>query len=168
MSDQHLGANYSATQTSADVLAGKGHSLRSQSRDKDGNEYLYVKASAAISQYDIVTIFGAGEAKPFSSAAVAGGAQAPLGYGNAADASIGAGEYGWVRVRGTGAVKVAASSTGTISGQLYACASANRGKVQTTASGGVKLTTLFAAATATTSTTASTVAVVFGYMMTSA
>jgi hypothetical protein len=70
--------------------------------------------------------------------------------------------------KGRAAVKVCASSTGTISGQLYACASANAGLVQTTASGGVKLTTLFAAATATTSTTASTVPVVFGDILTSA
>lgn len=168
MSDQHLGASYAAVISSAERTQGKGHSLRARSVDAAGNEWLYVKASAAISKYDIVTVYASGTAQPFSSAAVAGGQNAPLGYGNAYGADIPADSFGWVMTQGVGGVKVCASSTGTISGQLYACASANAGKVQTTASGGVKLTTLFAKSTATTSTTASVVPVVFGRMLTSA
>ena len=81
-----------------------------------------------------------------------------------ASSSLAADSFGWAMIKGKGAVKVCASSTGTISGQLYACASANAGLVQTTASGGIKLGQLYAAATATTSTTASTVPVIFGYI----
>lgn len=163
-----LGVNPSDTFTSAQTLLGKSHRLGSRYTDKDGNDWMFVLAGAAIPQYNVVTVLASATATPFSSAGVAGGAGAPKAYGIAASASIASGSYGWVMTRGKAAVKVCASSTGTISGQLYACASANAGLVQTTASGGVKLTTLFAAATATTSTTASTVPVVFGNILTSA
>ena len=168
MPTQHLGADYGEVLTSAQVNEGKGHGLKNRSIDDKGNEWLYVKAGAAIEQYAVVTIFASGTAVPFSSAAVAGGVNAAGGYGIAASASIPSDGYGWVMIKGTAAVKVCASSTGTISGQLYACVSANAGRVQTTASGGTKLTTLFAKSTATTSTVASAVPVVFGYIMTSA
>lgn len=169
MSYSILGATFSKVLTSAEqVTQGKGHKLGTRATDRNGYEWMYIKASAAIPQYAIVTIFAGGTAEPFSSAAVAGGQNAARAYGIAASASIAADSFGWAMISGEAAVKVCASSTGTISGQLYACASANKGLVQTTASGGVKLTTLFAKSTATTSTTASTVPVVFGRMLTSA
>jgi hypothetical protein len=154
--------------TADNITTGKGAAPLNSFTDHNGFEWVRVVAGAAIPQYNVVTIRASGTATPFSSAAVAGGVAAAYKYGIAASASIASGSYGWVMTKGRAAVKVCASSTGTISGQLYACASANAGLVQTTASGGVKLTTLFAAATATTSTTASTVPVVFGDIITSA
>lgn len=154
--------------TAENVAGGKGAAPLASFTDHNGFEWKRVVAGAAIPQYAVTIVRASGTATPFSSANVAGGNGAPLAYGIAASASIASGSYGWVMTKGRAAVKVCASSTGTISGQLYACASANAGLVQTTASGGVKLTTLFAAATATTSTTASTVPVVFGDILTSA
>ena len=164
-----IGFNPAEVLTTADnTVSGKGAKAGQRYTDFNGNEWIRVHAAAAIPQYAVTIVRSSGTANPFSSAHVAGGNGAPLAYGIAASASIASGSLGWVMTRGRAAVKVCASSTGTISGQLYACASANAGLVQTTASGGVKLTTLFAAATATTSTTASTVAVVFGNILTSA
>jgi hypothetical protein len=164
-----IGFNPAEVLTSAEnVTTGKGAAPLNSTVDQNGFEWVRVIAGAAIPQYNVVTVRASGTATPFSSAAVAGGVAAAFKYGIAASASIASGSYGWVMTKGRAAVKVCASSTGTISGQLYACASANAGLVQTTASGGVKLTTLFAAATATTSTTASTVPVVFGDIITSA
>jgi hypothetical protein len=164
-----IGFNPAETLTSAQqVTSGKGFGLGDRATDHNGNDWIYVQASAAIPQYNVAVVFASATARTFSSANVAGGTGGPMHYGIAASASIAADSYGWVMIKGKAAVKVCASSTGTISGQLYACASANAGLVQTTASGGVKLTTLFAAATATTSTTASTVPVVFGHILTSA
>jgi hypothetical protein len=162
-----IGFNPAEVLTTADNIT-KGASPLNSFTDQNGFEWVRVIAGAAIPQYNVVTVRASGTATPFSSAAVAGGVAAAYTYGIAASASIASGSYGWVMTKGRAAVKVCASSTGTISGQLYACASANAGLVQTTASGGVKLTTLFAAATATTSTTASTVGVVFGDILTSA
>jgi hypothetical protein len=164
-----IGFNPAEVLTSAEnVITGKGAKPLETLTDHNRFEWVRVIAGAAIPQYNVVTVRASGTATPFSSAAVAGGIGAALRYGIAASASIASGSLGWVMTRGRAAVKVCASSTGTISGQLFACASANAGLVQTTASGGVKLTTLFAAATATTSTTASTVSVVFGDIITSA
>jgi hypothetical protein len=164
-----IGMNPAEVLTSADnVITGKGAKPLQRFTDANGNQWVRCKAAAAIPQYAVTIVRSEGTATPFASANVAGGNGAPLHYGIAASASIASGSLGWVMTKGRAAVKVCASSTGTISGQLYACASANAGLVQTTASGGVKLTTLFAAATATTSTTASTVAVVFGDILTSA
>lgn len=154
--------------STANSNEGKGFAVGATYVDKDGFEWMRVLAGAAIPQYAVVTVRASATATPFSSAAVGGGVAAARAYGIAASASIASGNFGWVMTKGRAAVKVCASSTGTISGQLYACASANAGLVQVTASGGVKLTTLFAAATATTSTTASTVPVVFGNILTSA
>jgi hypothetical protein len=149
-----------ALSATANSTEGRGFTLGQRHTDAQGFEWIYVLAGAAIPQYAVVTVRSSATATPFASNGVAGGGNAPLAYGIAASASIGSGSYGWVMTRGRAAVKVCASSTGTISGQLYACASANAGLVQTTASGGVKLTTLFAAA--------STVSVVFGNILTSA
>lgn len=154
--------------STANEVEGKGFAQLQRFTDRNGFEWMRVKAGAAIPQYNVVTVYASGTAVPFSSAAVLGTTVAPLSYGISASASIASGNFGWVMTRGRAKLKVAASSTGTLSGQLYACPSANAGLVSVTASGNIKLTTLYCAATATTSTTASTFDVVFTNIMTSA
>lgn len=161
-----VGFNPSETLTSAERLAsGKGWAAGSIARDQLGYEWLFVQASAAIPQYQVIRVLAsANQAAPFTSAGVSGTAGAVKCYAISASASIASGSYGWVMAKGTAAVKCPASATGTYvpTGQLYACASAQPGLVSSTAT-----TTHFAligltvAATATTSTTASTIPVVF-------
>ena len=162
-----VGVDTSLTLTSAELTQGKGYSIGNRFTDYQGNEWVYVIAGGSIPQYQVVTIFASCTAVNFSSAAVIGTTVAPLAYGISASASIASGSYGWIMTRGKSKVRVAASSTGTLSGQLYAEPSANAGLVAITASGNILLKSLYCIATATTSTTASAVPVVFRDIYTS-
>jgi len=174
-----IGFDPSQTYTSAERLAtGKGWAPGSVTTDRLGNEWLFVQASAAIPQYQVIRVLAsANQAAPFTSAGVAGTAGAVKAYAVSASASIASGSYGWVMTKcrnaGSAAVKVSASATGTYvpTAGLLACASAQPGLVSQTAT-----TTHFAlvgvtvSTTATVSTTGSTVPVIFyhGIKMTSA
>lgn len=74
--------------------------------DDNGNEYTYVKAGAAIAQYDAVRF--AGSAAGFDDVRPTAAAnQLPLG---AAQVAIASGSYGWVLTRGVATVKVVAAT----------------------------------------------------------
>ena len=155
------------TLTSADRLAsGKGWAPGNIAVDQNGNEWIFVQASAALPQNNLVRVLAsANQAAPFTSAGVNGTAGAVKCYAVSASASIASGSYGWVmtKCRNTGdaKLKVSASATGTYvpTAALFACASAQPGLVSSTSTtthfllGGIVV-----AATATTSTTASTAA----------
>lgn len=167
------GFDPSDTITSANrVVSGKGFSIGTTLRDHKGQEWVYVQAGSAIPQYNVVRILASGTAAPFTSAGLGGTAGGIRTHGISASASIAADSYGWIMTKGQAAIKVSASSTGTIvpTALLYAALSAQPGLCQTTASSGFALVGVNVVATATTSTTASTVAVAFwsGIEMTSA
>ena len=168
------GTDFAQTLTSAERLAsGKGWAPGTVVRDRSGNEWIFVQAGPAVPQNNLIRVLAsAHQAAPFTSAGAGGTAGAVKCYAISASASIAAGSYGWVMTKGTAAVKVSASATGTYgpAAGLHACSSAQPGLVSQSAS-----TTHFAlvgvtvATTATTSTTGSAVPIVFynGIRMTS-
>jgi hypothetical protein len=148
------GVNPSETLTSAERIAsGKGWAPGDIARDHAGNEWLYVQSGVAIPQNVIVRVLAsANQAVPFASAGVNGTAGAVKCYAVSASASIALGSYGWVMTKGTSAVLVSSSATGTYvpTAQIYALASAATvGRVSQTAT-----TTHFALIGATVATTA--------------
>lgn len=162
-----IGMDPSVTLTSAERLTtGKGWAPGSIARDRLGNEWIFVQASAALPQNKLVRVLAsAHQAAAFTSAGVAGTAGAVKCYAISASASIASGSYGWVMTKGQAGITVSASATGTYSpgAQLYALASAAvAGTVSSTAT-----TTHFAAigltvgATSTASTIAVAVPVLF-------
>lgn len=163
-----IGVNTADTFTSAQLVEGKAFGVGDRHIDHDGFEWIFVLAGGAIPQSQVVTVLASCTAVNFSSAAVIGTTQAPFCYGISASASIASGSYGWIMTRGRAKARVIASSTGTLSGQLYAAPSAaGSGLVTVTASGSILLKGLYIIATATTSTTASAVPVVFRNIETS-
>lgn len=174
-----IGFDPSSTYTSAERLAtGKGWAPGNVAEDRNGNEWIFVQASAAIPQNQLVRVLAsANQAAPFTSAGVAGTAGAVKCYAVSASASIASGSYGWVmtkcRAAGGAALKVSASATGTYvpTTALLACASGQPGLVSLTATTThFSLVGVTVSTTATVSGTGSTVPVVFfhGIRMTSA
>jgi hypothetical protein len=160
------GFNPAETHTSAErIRSGKAWALGNVVRDHNYNEWMYVQASAATSQYAIVAVKATGHlVNPFASAEVGGTAGAIKALAVAASASIAADSYGWVMTKGRAAVKCIASGTGTFvpTAAIYAAATAGNGLVTQTASAAARaLSGMTVAATATTSTVASTIPVVF-------
>lgn len=76
--------------------------LGTKAFDANGNEYTYIKAGAAIAQYDAVRFNGSAagydDVRPTSAAG-----QVVIG---AAQVALASGEYGWILSRGVGTVKV--------------------------------------------------------------
>jgi hypothetical protein len=169
-----IGFDPANTLTSAERLSsGKGWAPGSIARDRNGNEWMFVQAGAAVPQNTVVRVLAsAHQAVVFSSAGIGGTAGAIKAYAVAASASIASGSYGWVMTKGTAAVKCIASGTGTYvpTAAIYAAGTGGTGLVTSTASSSFALVGMSVAATATTSTTASTIPVVFydGIQMTSA
>lgn len=164
-----IGFDPSSPLTSAENIAsGKGWGLGDLATDRNGNEWVFVQAGVAIPQNNVVRVLASGTAAPWTSAGQLGTAGGIKCNAISASASIALDSYGWVmtkcRKAGDAAVKVIASSTGTIAptSRLYAAASANAGLVTVTASTvNFALIGLRIVATATTSTTGSAVPVVF-------
>lgn len=165
MSGIQIGFDPSDTITSANrIVTGKGFSIGTTVVDHRGYEWIYVQAGAAIPQNNLVRVLASGTASPWTSAGAAGTAGGVLCNAISASASIAADSYGWLMTKGRAAIKVIASSTGTIAptSRLFAAASANPGLVTVTASTTeVQLVGLRIIATATTSGTGSAVPVVF-------
>jgi hypothetical protein len=82
------------------------NAIGTKSFDENGNEYTYVKAGAAIAQYDAVRFAGSAlgydDVRPTSAAG-----QVCIG---AAQIAIASGSYGWILSRGVGTVKVVVST----------------------------------------------------------
>jgi hypothetical protein len=82
------------------------HPIGTEARDKDGNVYTYIKAGAAIAQYDAVRFAGSAlgwdDVRPTSAAG-----QCVIG---AAQAAIASASYGWILTRGIATVKVVNST----------------------------------------------------------
>ena len=104
MSNIHLGFTAS---TSADPTHGLGDRITTP----DGKEYLYVKATATIAQYDVVTF------DETYSTVVAGVSTANDARGDrigVAPAAITSGEYGWLQVFGVATMNVKASCAANV------------------------------------------------------
>lgn len=106
-----IGAQPTATIVSADITAGKGHKLGSRYRDHNGSEFVFVKASAAITQYDAVTYDETFQTvvAPVSTSNDAGGDK--VGVAGVAFAS---GEYGWLQIYGPAVVNALASCAANV------------------------------------------------------
>lgn len=105
-----IGANITTDLLPADITAGKGHALGSRYRTPTA-EYVFVKASSAIAQYDVVTY------DETSNTTVA-----PLGTANdargdrvgVAPVAIASGSYGWLQIWGVTTMNVLASCAANV------------------------------------------------------
>jgi hypothetical protein len=100
-----IGAQTTATMTPTVYLQGKGFSVGDSGEDSSGNEWVFVQAGAAITQYSVVAVDSTYAANPLSNA----NASAPVMVGVAAVA-FASGEYGWVQQRGSCTIQVLAST----------------------------------------------------------
>jgi hypothetical protein len=87
-----LGVNLTDTPTTNDT----GHKLGERAQAQDGQEYVYVQASAAITQYDFVGIDEDFAAAPLTKAMADDGWE--IGVAQVAFASA---DYGWVATKGS-------------------------------------------------------------------
>lgn len=104
-----VGANISNTITS--LTGGKGAALGDRYRDVTGKEYVFVKASAAISQYDVVTYDETYNTTvaPLSTSNDAKGDKvgvAPVAFASA--------DYGWLQIYGVCTMNVLASCAANV------------------------------------------------------
>lgn len=106
-----IGALPTATLASADITAGKGHKLGSRYTDHNSNEFVFVKASAAIAQYDAVTYDETYQTvvAPVSTSNDAGGDKVGV-----APVAFASGEYGWLQIYGAGTVNALASCAANV------------------------------------------------------
>ena len=105
-----VGASLTNPATAAVFLAsGKGFGLGDRYVDSFGNEWIFVTASAAIAQYDVVTLTSAFAASGISTSNDARGNL--LGVAPAAFAS---GDYGFVQTKGACTMNVKASCAANV------------------------------------------------------
>ena len=105
-----VGANTADTYTSTQLTTGgKGFGLGDRYVDASGNEWLFVQASAAIAQYDVVFSSSAYAATTLSTSNDARGNL--VGVAAVAFAS---GDYGWVQVKGPTTMNVLASCAANV------------------------------------------------------
>lgn len=99
------------SQTYASLTNGRGFGLGDRGSDKDGKVYTYVKASAAIAQYDVVTFDESYNtvAAPVSTSNDARGDK--IGVAGVAFAS---GDYGWLQIYGPCTMNVKASCAANV------------------------------------------------------
>jgi len=100
-----IGANYATTITAASLASsGKAFGLGDRSTDQDGKDWVFVQASGAIAQYDVVFLSAAYAASSLSTSNDARGnlvAVAPIAFADT--------EYGWVQIKGPCTMNVKAS-----------------------------------------------------------
>ena len=102
-----IGGPSTYTLTSAELTQGKSFGLGDKATAKNGAEYRYVQAGAAITQYDTVWVDETFVAKPITKALA--GTTGQVGSAQVAFASA---SYGWVAVAGEAlTLRVAASAS---------------------------------------------------------
>lgn len=107
----HTGINPSLTFSAAQILEGRGHSLGARGTDKDGKEYVFVTASAAIAQYDVVTF---DETYNTTVAPLSTSNDARGDLVGVAPVAIASGEYGWLQTKGPCTMNVLASCAANV------------------------------------------------------
>lgn len=113
-----FGADPTTTMTATELLQGKGFTIGDTFTDKSGNEWMFVLAGSAITQYDCVRVTTAFVA---DSITISNGA-VPSVPAFATGAGIASGSYGWVLTRGSTSIRVAASCLPNV--PLYTTATA--------------------------------------------
>lgn len=104
-----IGMNTAKTIT--DLTLGKGFGLGDRNTDSSGNDWIFVKASAAIAQYDVVTVDST------YSTTVAPLSTSNDGRGNivgVAPVAFASGDYGWLQVKGPCTMNVLASCAANV------------------------------------------------------
>lgn len=105
-----VGARLNDTYTAATLAAsGKGFGLGDRYVNNLGNEFIFVQASGAISQYDVVQLTAAFAAASLNTA---GGLRGNLVA--VAQVAFAANEYGWVQVKGPCTMNVKASCAANV------------------------------------------------------
>lgn len=105
-----IGINPSLTFTATDLQqSGKGFKLGQLGETYDGKIYVFVLASAAVAQYDVVQISAAFGATGITTTNGARGLRVGV-----APSAIASGSYGWVQVYGACTMNVKASCAATV------------------------------------------------------
>ncbi len=119
--DGTLGVDLETTQSSADAATyGHKHVLGQIVKGNNSSEWMYVYASAAITQYFVVTVEASGTASP---ALTADARLVPtIGI---AQVAFSAGDYGWVALEGH-SLRVATSAAVAVGARLYLTTTAGR------------------------------------------
>lgn len=104
--DSVIGVNLAATVAGSGTSSDEGNEFQVGKRvtGQDGQEYMYVHASAAIAQYDVVGISETFEAAPLSKAMADDGWMI-----GAAQVALADNDFGWVCVKGVAEINVLAS-----------------------------------------------------------
>lgn len=102
-----IGANTALTLTATELLQGKGFGLGDKYEDSDGKVWVYVKATATIAQYDVVTYDPATYSTTVAPISTANDARGnPVGVAAIGFASA---DYGWLQIFGPCTMNVLAS-----------------------------------------------------------
>jgi hypothetical protein len=96
----YTGANFSSL-----TAEGKGFTPGDTFADHQGQEWMYVRAAAAITQYDCVHIDASYDASPITDTLAKQAGR--IGFAQVAAAA--SGEYGWVMISGKPTVRLAAA-----------------------------------------------------------
>lgn len=104
-----IGANLSTPVSN--LTDGRSFGLGDRYRDQAGKEYVYVKASAAIAQYDVVTYDETYNTTvaPLSTSNDAVGDKVGV-----APAAFASGDYGWLQIYGVATINVKASCAANV------------------------------------------------------
>lgn len=121
VTDGTLHVDLEDVQSSADAATyGHRHKLGSIVKGNNASEWMYVYASAAITQYFAVGIEASGTASPLTAAFARLGA--PMGI---AQVAFSAGDYGWVALEGN-SLRVATTAAVAVGATLFTTATAGR------------------------------------------
>lgn len=128
--DSHLGVAIDTVVTSANIanfVAAPQAALLETVRGNNSSQWIYVYASAAITQYAVVGIEASGTASMLTSTIARGATPVRIGIAQVAFAN--AGDRGWVATEGT-ALTVLTTAVCTAGAKLFTTATA--GRVSTT------------------------------------
>jgi hypothetical protein len=119
--DGTLGVDLESTQSSADAATyGHKHVLGSRVDGNNSSEWMYVYASAALTQYFAVAVEASGTASPLTVT------NARLGHAlGIAQVAFSAGDYGWVALEGHN-LRVATTAAVAVGARLFTTGTAGR------------------------------------------
>lgn len=123
-------AGLNPTEAYSTLTAGNTPGVGDVIADHQGNRFVFVQASGAVAQYDVVAISSAGIAQAITKAL----ADTGVGVGVAA-ATLTSASYGWAQIRGVTSVNVLQTCSSSIA--LYTSATA--GKLDDTSAAQTKI-----------------------------
>lgn len=100
-----MGAQTSTVYTATELTQGKAFAVGDRFQDSSGNDWLFVRAGAAITAYDCVHVNASYDANPITDAL----AKIAGFIGFAQVAYTASNQYGWVMISGLPTVRLAAS-----------------------------------------------------------